>query len=108
MRSKGRDGMGDVKTHRDLDVWKEGIELVVKIYEIVRKFPKEERHGLVEQIKRSAISIPSNIAEGAARNSKRKNLCTSCSFPLGQFQNWKPSSLSLINVVFCPIGASFP
>jgi|GEM_PF-132961 len=66
--------MGEVRTHRDLDVWKEGIELVVKIYEIVQNFPKEEKYGLVDQIKRSAISIPSNIAEGAARNSKREFL----------------------------------
>jgi len=66
--------MGDLRTHRDLDVWKEGIELVVKIYEIVQKFPREEKYGLVEQIKRSAISIPSNIAEGAARNSKKEFL----------------------------------
>ena len=66
--------MGDVRTHRDLDVWKDGIELVVKIYEIVQKFPNEERYGLVDQIKRSAISIPSNIAEGAARNSKKEFL----------------------------------
>lgn len=55
-----------------MDVWKEGIELAVKVYEIVQKFPKEERYGLVEQIKRSAVSIPSNIAEGAARNSKKE------------------------------------
>jgi len=64
--------MGDVRTHRDLDVWKEGIELVVKVYEIVQNFPKEEKYGLVDQIKRSAISIPSNIAEGAARNPKKE------------------------------------
>ena len=60
--------MGEVRTHRDLDVWKEGIELVVKIYEIVQKY------GLVDQIKRSAVSIPSNIAEGATRNSKKEFL----------------------------------
>ena len=66
--------MGNLKTHRDLDVWREGIELVVKVYEIVQKFPNEERYGLVDQIKRSAISIPSNIAEGAARNSKKEFL----------------------------------
>jgi len=66
--------MGNLKTHRDLDVWREGIELVVKVYEIVQKFPNEERYSLVDQIKRSAISIPSNIAEGAARNSKREFL----------------------------------
>ena len=66
--------MGDIRTHRDLDVWKEGIELVVKVYEIAQRFPNEERYGLVDQIKRSAISIPSNIAEGAARNSKKEFL----------------------------------
>ena len=66
--------MGNLKTQRDLDVWKEGIELVVKVYEIVQKFPNEEKYGLVDQIKRSAISIPSNIAEGAARNSKKEFL----------------------------------
>ena len=66
--------MGNLKTHRDLDVWREGIELVVKVYEIVQKFPNEEKYGLVDQIKRSAISIPSNIAEGAARNSKKEFL----------------------------------
>lgn len=55
--------MGTLKTHRDLDVWKEGIELVIKVYEVVQKFPKEEKFALAEQIKRSAISIPSNIAE---------------------------------------------
>lgn len=65
---------GQMKTHRDLDVWNEGIELVVKVYEIIKGFPKEERYGLVEQIKRSAVSIPSNIAEGAARNSKKEFL----------------------------------
>jgi four helix bundle protein len=63
-----------MKTHKDLDVWNEGIELVAKVYEIVQNFPKEEIYGLVEQIKRSAISIPSNIAEGAARNSKKEFL----------------------------------
>ena len=66
--------MGDVRTHRDLDVLKEGIELVVKIYEIVQRFPNEEKYGLADQIKRSAISIPSNIAEGTARNSKKEFL----------------------------------
>ncbi len=61
-----------LRTHKDLDVWKEGIDLVAKIYEIIRGFPKEEKYGLVDQIKRSVVSIPSNIAEGAARNSKKE------------------------------------
>lgn len=61
-----------VKTHRDLDVWKNGIELVKKIYILTKDFPKEEIYTLTSQIRRSAISIPSNIAEGAARNSKKE------------------------------------
>jgi len=63
-----------VKTHRDLDVWKNGIELVKRIYVLTSNFPKEEIHTLTSQIRRSAISIPSNIAEGAARNSKKEFL----------------------------------
>lgn len=63
-----------IKTHKDLDVWKDSIELVAKIYQLVSNFPKEERFGLVDQIKRAAISIPSNIAEGAGRNSQKEFL----------------------------------
>jgi four helix bundle protein len=61
-----------VKMHRDLDVWKNGIELVKKIYILTKDFPKEEIYTLTSQIRRSAISIPSNIVEGAARNSKKE------------------------------------
>lgn len=61
-----------MKTHKDLDIWKESIELVKMIYEITAKFPKEEIYGLTTQIRRCAISVPSNIAEGAARNSKKE------------------------------------
>jgi four helix bundle protein len=56
-------------THRDLEVWQEGIDLVMEIYEKTKKFPKEEQYGLVSQMRRAAISYPSNVSEGAARNS---------------------------------------
>lgn len=46
-----------MKTHKDLNVWKDSIELVVKIYRLVSNFPKEERFGLVDQMKRATISI---------------------------------------------------
>lgn len=49
-----------IRTHKDLDVRKDSIELVAKIYQLVSNFPKEERFGLVDQVKRAAISIPSN------------------------------------------------
>jgi len=60
-----------MKTHRDLDVWKDSIELVSEVYRLSRKFPKEEIFCLTQQLRRAAISIPSNISEGAARNQKR-------------------------------------
>ncbi len=57
-----------MKTHKDLDVWRKSIELVASVYKITSSFPKEELYGLTSQIRRSAVSVPSNIAEGAARN----------------------------------------
>ncbi len=56
-------------THKDLDIWKEGIKLVEKIYKLTENFPDNEKFGIVLQMQRSAVSIPTNIAEGAARQS---------------------------------------
>jgi len=56
-----------MKTHKDLDVWKDGISFVTKVYKMTSSFPKEEMYGITSQIRRAAISIPSNTAEGAAR-----------------------------------------
>jgi four helix bundle protein len=56
-------------THRDLEIWKKAVDLVIDVYEATRKFPKEEQYGLVSQMRRAAIFYPSNISEGAARNS---------------------------------------
>ena len=61
-----------MKNHYDLDVWKKSIELVKDIYEISKFFPKEEIYGLTSQIRRAAVSIPSNIAEGASRQSNKE------------------------------------
>lgn len=61
-----------MKTHKDLDVWKKSIEFVSEIYQVTSSFPKEELYGLTSQIRRAAISIPSNISEGAARNHKKE------------------------------------
>ena len=58
-----------MKTHKDLKVWSKSIAMVTNIYELTNKFPREELYGLTSQIRRSAVSIPSNIAEGAARSS---------------------------------------
>lgn len=61
-----------VRTHKDLDVWKESIEIVKDMYKITSTYPKEEIYALTSQIRRCSISIPSNIAEGAARNSNKE------------------------------------
>ena len=59
--------MGEYKTHKDLDVWKQSISFVTDIYKLTGNFPKEELYGITNQIRRAAVSIPSNIAEGATR-----------------------------------------
>jgi len=59
-----------VQSYRDLIAWNKAMELVTEIYRVTKKFPKEEVFGLVRQLRRSAISIPSNIAEGKGRLSK--------------------------------------
>ena len=61
--------MGDIKTYKDLLIWQKGITLVKTIYTNLESFPKDEIFGLQSQIKRAAVSIPSNIAEGWGRNS---------------------------------------
>ena len=61
-----------METHKDLIVWKKSIELVKYIYLITNSFPKSEQLGLVSQMRRCAVSIPSNIAEGCGRNSNNE------------------------------------
>ena len=61
-----------MKTHKDLIVWQKSICLVTEVYQITKGFPKEEMYGIVNQLRRAAISVPSNIAEGAARFSKKE------------------------------------
>ena len=61
-----------MKTHKDLEVWKKSISLVTEIYSITKSFPKEEMYGLTNQIRRASVSVPSNIAEGAARQTNKE------------------------------------
>ena len=56
-----------VKSYRDLVVWQKGIQLTVLVYQLSKAFPREELYGLTSQMRRAAVSIPSNIAEGAGR-----------------------------------------
>jgi four helix bundle protein len=60
-----------IRSYKDLNVWKASMELVCEVYEVTRNFPDTERYGLTSQMRRCAISVPSNIAEGWSRNSAR-------------------------------------
>ena len=63
---------GKIKSFKDLKIWQKSIQLVEEVYTVSRSFPKEEMYGLQSQLRRSAVSIPSNIAEGFARLHNRE------------------------------------
>jgi four helix bundle protein len=63
-----------IKSYRDLETWQKAIELVEKIYKETRLFPKEEIYGLTGQMRRAAVSVASNIAEGQGRDSTNEFL----------------------------------
>ena len=60
-----------IESYENLIVWQKSMDLVVLIYELTNKFPKEEIYGIISQIRRASVSIPSNIAEGSRRSSKK-------------------------------------
>ena len=59
-------------SYRDLEVWQGAMDLVEQLYEITSRFPQTERYGLVQQIRRAAVSVPSNIAEGHGRRTAKQ------------------------------------
>lgn len=61
-----------MRPHEKLEVWQRAIEFVVSVYKMTDSFPRDERFGLISQIRRAAVSVPANIAEGAARHSAKE------------------------------------
>ena len=61
-----------IRTHEDLDLWKLSMEFVIEIYSMTAKFPTSERYGLSAQLRRAAVSVPSNLAEGSAHKSTKE------------------------------------
>ena len=60
-----------INSYRDLVVWQKSIRLTVEVYRLAEKFPSSELYGLASQMKRAAVSVPSNIAEGSRRSSRK-------------------------------------
>lgn len=58
--------------HKDLEAWKESMLLVEEVYRVSSAFPKQEVYGLTSQVRRAAVSVPSNLSEGAARNGNKE------------------------------------
>jgi four helix bundle protein len=63
--------MSTIKSYKDLLIWQKGFDIVISTYKLSKSFPQEELYALTSQIKRAAISIPSNIAEGYGRNTDK-------------------------------------
>lgn len=83
------------KPHKRLIAWQKCMDLVVLIYEVTKHFPKEETYGLVSQMRRAAVSAPSNIAEGAADRSKE------------QFKNFLSIAIGSLNELNTQLEISF-
>lgn len=60
------------RPHKKLDLWKESINLIKEVYSLLKDFPEDEKYGIINQIKRASVSILTNIAEGAARNTSKE------------------------------------
>ena len=77
-----------LKPHKKLTLWSKGMDLVVALYEITQKFPREEEYGLKAQLRRASVSVPSNISEGLTRRTQKDK---------SHFLNMAQASLSEID-----------
>ncbi len=89
-RGQGFKGSSEMlKNYKELKVWQKSYELCLEIYRITTKFPNEERYGLTSQIRRSVVSVPSNIAE--EMEERQLWITLGCfTFVMVRFVNWKP------------------
>ena len=80
------------KPHEQLEVWKSAMQLVKAVYQMTAVSPAEERYGLAQQMRRAAVSIPSNIAEGAGRNGAKEflNFIGISRGSTAELEIWKP------------------
>ncbi|HMU12811.1 MAG TPA: four helix bundle protein [Flavobacteriales bacterium] len=88
-----------VNNFKDLWVWKTGMELLKPVYQVTRKLPKEELYGLTSQLRRAAVSVPSNIAEGWGRN-KKGYLLLGLSYSRGSLHEIETQLLACVELEF--------
>ena len=89
-----------IKSYRDLLVWQKAIQLVKNVYRLTQSFPSEEKFGLVSQMRRAAVSVPSNIAEGQARHT-RKEFVQFLSHAEGSVAELETQVILAIELGFC-------
>jgi four helix bundle protein len=95
------------RSYKDLVVWQKGIALGKLIYQLTKNFPSEEKFGLVAQIRRAAVSIPSNVAEGQARHSTGEFI-QSISHAEGSLAELDTQLILIIELKFCSGAAAEP
>lgn len=91
-----------MKSYRDLIVWQKSVKMVTLVYTVLKSFPNDERFALVSQIKRSAVSIPSNIAEGYGRN-YTKDYCRFLQISRGSLYEMQTQLEIAINLEFIDV-----
>jgi four helix bundle protein len=96
------EGKKKAKSYRDLLVWQKGISLVKDVYQLTRMFPEAEKYGLISQMRRAAVSIPSIIAEGQARHT-RKEFIQFLSHAEGSFAELETQMLISVELGFCKL-----
>jgi len=95
-----------MRSHRDLEVWQKSIDLVKEIYALTASFPDHEIFGLTSQLRRAAVSVPSNIAEGAARGSQKEFL-RFLSISVGSLAEMETQIVIAEKLAYLPTGHSF-
>lgn len=90
-----REAVRSKKPHRNLTAWQKAMDLVIAIYHATTNFPKEEIYGLTSQLRRAAISVPSNIAEGAADRTTQ------------QFSNFLSNAIGSLNEIDTQLDVAF-
>ena len=85
--------------YKELEIWKSSLKYCTPIYKITAKFPEEEKFGLISQLRRASVSVPSNIAEGSARNSN-KDFIRFLEYSLGSCREIDTQLLVLVDLEF--------